>query len=150
MVAEANAVVGPLERMLNWARSGSLWPLTVGLACCGTELLAAENLSPEWEQLGIRFQETPSQADCLVVAGSVSKKMVPLLQALYAQMPWPRYVVALGSCAGSGGLFPTYAVVQGVARIIPVDVYVPGCPPRPEALLAGFCQLQEKIRRESA
>lgn len=144
----ANALLGPLNKLVNWGRAGSLWPLTFGLACCAIEMMDAGASTNDLDRFGILFRASPRQSDCMVVAGTLSKKMAPVLRRVYDQMPEPRYVLAMGSCACSGGIFDTYAVTQGVDRILPVDVYVPGCPPRPEALLEGFLQLQQKILKE--
>ena len=144
----ANALLGPLNKQVNWGRAGSIWPVTFGLACCAIEMMDAGAATNDLDRFGILFRASPRQADCMVVAGTLSKKMAPVLRRVYDQMPEPRYVLAMGSCACSGGVFDTYAVTQGVDQIIPVDVFVPGCPPRPEALLEGFLKLQEKIRKE--
>ena len=134
----ANALLGPLNKLVNWGRAGSIWPVTFGLACCAIEMMDAGAATNDLDRFGILFRASPRQADCMVVAGTLSKKMAPALRRVYDQMPEPRYVLAMGSCACSGG----------VDQIIPVDVFVPGCPPRPEALLEGFLKLQEKIRKE--
>jgi len=144
----ANAVLGPLNALVNWGRCGSIWPVTFGLACCAIEMMATGASTHDLDRFGIIFRASPRQADCMVVAGTLSKKMAPVLRRVYDQMPEPRYVMAMGSCACSGGLFQSYAVTQGVDQIVPVDVYVPGCPPRPEALFDGFIKLQEKINKE--
>ena len=144
----ANAVLGPLNDLVNWGRCGSIWPVTFGLACCAIEMMATGASTHDLDRFGIIFRASPRQADCMVVAGTLSKKMAPVLRRVYDQMPEPRYVLAMGSCACSGGLFQSYAVTQGVDQIVPVDVYVPGCPPRPEALFDGFIKLQEKINKE--
>jgi len=144
----ANAVLGPLNALVNWGRCGSIWPVTFGLACCAIEMMATGASTHDLDRFGIIFRASPRQADCIVVAGTLSKKMAPVLRRVYDQMPEPRYVLAMGSCACSGGLFQSYAVTQGVDQIVPVDVYVPGCPPRPEALFDGFIKLQEKINKE--
>ena len=144
----ANAVLGPLNALVNWGRCGSIWPVTFGLACCAIEMMATGASTHDLDRFGIIFRASPRQADCMVVAGTLSKKMAPVLRRVYDPRPEPRYVLAMGSCACSGGLFQSYAVTQGVDQIIPVDVYVPGCPPRPEALFDGFIKLQEKINKE--
>ncbi len=144
----ANAVLGPLNALVNWGRCGSIWPVTFGLACCAIEMMSTGASTHDLDRFGIIFRASPRQADCMVVAGTLSKKMAPVLRRVYDQMHEPRYVLAMGSCACSGGLFQSYAVTQGVDLIVPVDVYVPGCPPRPEALFDGFIKLQEKINKE--
>ena len=144
----AGAILGPLDKLVNLSRSCSIWPVTFGLACCAIEMMDAGAATNDLDRFGVLFRASPRQADCMVVAGTLTKKMAPLLRRIYDQMPEPRYVMAMGSCACSGGIFDTYAVTQGVDRIVPVDVYVPGCPPRPEALLEGFLQLQKIIRHE--
>ncbi len=145
----APVVISPIDKIINWARTGSLWPVTFGLACCAIEMMATGASHYDLDRFGIIFRATPRQADVLIVAGTVTKKMAPMVRRVYDQMPEPKYVIAMGSCACSGGVFKTYSVAQGADQFLPVDIYVPGCPPRPEALLLGLIQLQEKIRRES-
>lgn len=144
-----NILTTTLEKMVNWARKSSLWPATFGLACCAIEMMASVGSHFDLARFGAEvFRASPRQADLLIVSGRVCQKMVPVLKLIYEQMPEPKWVIAMGACASSGGVFNNYAVIQGVDKIIPVDVYVPGCPPRPEALIYGIMKLQEKIKKE--
>jgi len=135
-----------LSRLSDWGRSQSLWPMTFGLACCAIEMMATTAAQNDLARFGSElFRSSPRQADLMIVSGRVSQKMAPVVKQLYDQMPEPKWVIAMGDCASCGGIFNNYAIVQGVDKIVPVDVYVPGCPPRPEALIHGVIKLQEKI-----
>ncbi len=139
-----------VEKVVNWARKSSLWPATFGLACCAIEMMAAAASRYDIARFGAEvFRASPRQADLLIVSGTLTWKMAPVARRIYDQMPNPKWVIAMGACAASGGVFNTYAVVQGVDQIFPVDVYVPGCPPRPESLLYAIMKLQKKIEGES-
>jgi NADH-quinone oxidoreductase subunit B len=136
-----------VERLAGWARSRSVWPATVGLACCGIEMMNTAGTRHDLARFGMeKFGSTPREADLLIVPGRVSQKMAPVLRQLYDQMPEPKWVIAMGVCASSGGMFNNYAVVQGVDHIIPVDIYLPGCPPRPEMLLDAVLKLHDQIQ----
>jgi len=147
-----NVMVASIEKLLDWgvnrARLSSMWPVTFGLACCAIEMMTTGSSHYDLDRLGVIFRGSPRQADFMIVAGTVTKKMAPVVRRVYDQLPEPRYVISMGSCACSGGIFDTYAVAQGCDEFVPVDVYVPGCPPRPEALMHGLTKLQEKIRGE--
>jgi NADH-quinone oxidoreductase subunit B len=146
---EDHVALGKLSELVDWARKGSLWPLTFGLACCAIEMMATVGAKYDISRFGAEvFRASPRQADVMIVAGRVSQKMAPVLRQIYDQMAEPKWVISMGACASCGGVFNNYAIVQGVDRIVPVDIYVPGCPPRPEQLIWGIIQLQEKIDRE--
>jgi NADH-quinone oxidoreductase subunit B len=150
MTVHRNALIAPLDLVFNWARKSSIWPLGFGLACCAIEMMATSMARYDFDRFGVFFRATPRQADLMIVAGTLTKKMAPTVKRLYEQMSSPKYVLAMGSCAISGGPFrDSYSVVPGVDLIIPVDVYVSGCPPRPEALIEGVLRLREKIMKES-
>jgi NADH-quinone oxidoreductase subunit B len=143
-----NVVVSRLDHLANWVRANSLWPMPFGTACCGIELMAAGASRHDIARFGAEVMRfSPRQCDLMIVAGRVVMKMMPVLQRIWLQMPEPKWCIAMGACAASGGVFDTYAVVQGVDRFMPVDVYIPGCPPRPEQILQAVIDLQEKIRR---
>ncbi|MEQ1706516.1 MAG: NADH-quinone oxidoreductase subunit B family protein [Rickettsiales bacterium] len=141
-------VVTNFDKLANWARAGSLWPMTFGLACCAVEMMQAAASRYDMDHLGVVFRPSPRQADVMIVAGTLCNKMAPALRKVYDQMAEPRYVISMGSCANGGGYYHySYSVVRGCDRIVPVDIYVPGCPPTAEALMYGILQLQKKIRR---
>ncbi len=148
---EPGALVTTLEKALTWGRSNSIWPLTMGLACCAIEMMGTQASQLDISRFGSEiFRNSPRQSDLMIVAGTVTKKMAPRLKRLYDEMPFPKYVIAMGVCVIQGGPYVHgYSVVLGVDRVVPVDVYVPGCPPTPEALTYGIMTLQKKIRGET-
>jgi NADH-quinone oxidoreductase subunit B len=138
-----------LGKLADWGRANSLWPMTFGLACCAIEMMATTGSRLDISRFGSEvFRATPRQADLMIVSGRVSQKMAPVVRQLYDQMPAPKWVIAMGDCASCGGIFNNYAIVNGVDKVVPVDVYIPGCPPRPEALIDGILKLQAKIATE--
>jgi len=148
---EGDVVVSRLDAVINWIRTNSMWPMPMGLACCAIELMAVAAARFDIARFGAEVMRfSPRQSDCMIVSGTVTYKMAPQVRRLYDQMPAPKWVIAMGACASTGGMYRSYAVLQGVDRILPVDVYVSGCPPRPEALLDALIKLQEKVRREPA
>ncbi len=138
-----------LEQVVNWSRVNSMWPVLFGLACCAIEMMAAQASHNDVSRFGMELNRaSPRQSDLMIVAGRVTRKMAPVLRRLYDQMPDPKWVISMGDCASCGGVFNNYAIVQGVDEVVPVDVYIAGCPPRPEALLHGIITLHEKVKTE--
>ncbi len=142
-------VTTTLENVVNWSRTRAMWPLLSGLACCAIEMMAAQSAHYDMSRFGMELMRaSPRQSDLLIVAGRVTNKMAPVLRRLYDQMPLPKWVIAMGDCASNGGIFNNYAIIQGVDEVLPVDVYVAGCPPRPEALINGILVLFDKVQQE--
>lgn len=146
---EGEVVVTKLDAVINWIRTNSMWPMPMGLACCAIELMGVAASRFDIARFGAEVMRfSPRQSDCMIVAGTVTYKMAPQVKRIYDQMAAPKWVIAMGACASSGGMYRSYSTLQGVDRIIPVDVYISGCPPRPEAILDALVKLQEKVRRE--
>ncbi len=143
-----NVAFTTVDNVINWARKSSLWPMTFGLACCAIEMMSAGGTRYDWDRFGLIPRATPRQSDLMIVAGTITDKMGPVLKKIYDQMPDPKWVISMGACACSGGFYRAYHVMQGIDEIIPVDVYVPGCPPTPEGLMYGMLQLKQKIDRD--
>ncbi len=149
LLPEGSIVTTTLEKIVNWGRRNSVWPCTFGLACCAIEMMATSLAHYDIARFGSEvFRPSPRQSDLMIVAGTLTKKMSPMVKRIYEQIADPKWVIAMGACASCGGIFQSYAVVQGVDQVIPVDVYLPGCPPRPEGLLAAIMKIQEKIGKE--
>ena len=149
-LTEKGFILSSVDKLAGWAQSGSLWPMTFGLACCAVEMMHTACSRYDIDRFGMVFRPSPRQSDVMIVAGTLTNKMAPALRKVYDQMPEPRWVLSMGSCANGGGYYHySYSVVRGCDRIVPVDIYVPGCPPTAEALLYGIIQLQKKIRRQA-
>jgi len=147
--AEGGFIVSRLDAVINWIRANSIWPMPMGVACCAIELMASGGARFDIARFGAEVMRfSPRQSDCMIVAGTITYKMAPHVRRIYDQMPSPKWVIAMGACASSGGMYRSYATLQGVDRILPVDVYISGCPPRPEAILDALVNMQNKIRRE--
>lgn len=148
---EGEVIVSRADAVINWIRTNSMWPMPMGLACCAIELMATASSRFDIARFGAEVMRfSPRQSDCMIVAGTVTYKMASSVRRIYDQMAAPKWVIAMGACASSGGMYRSYATLQGVDRIVPVDVYISGCPPRPEALLDALMKLQTKVKRESA
>ena len=148
---QSGVITTTIGKVISWGRYSSLWPALFGLACCAIEMMAASNSRYDMARFGAEvFRASPRQADLMIVAGRVSQKMAPVLRQIYDQMPEPKWVIAMGACASCGGMFNNYAIVQGVDKVVPVDIYLPGCPPRPEGLIDAVVKLQKKIAGEPA
>jgi NADH-quinone oxidoreductase subunit B len=146
---EKNFMISTVDYVFNWARKSALWPMTFGLACCAIEMIASSTARFDIARFGSEvFRPSPRQSDLMIVSGTVTLKMAPVVKRIYDQMPEPKWVISMGACATSGGVFNNYAIVQGVNQYIPVDVYLPGCPPRPEQLIYAITLLQKKIEQQ--
>jgi len=149
-VSDKGFVIAQIDKLAAWAQTGSIWPMTFGLACCAIEMMHTACARYDLDRFGVVFRPSPRQSDVMIVAGTLTNKMAPALRKVYDQMAEPRWVISMGSCANGGGYYHySYSVVRGCDRIVPVDIYVPGCPPTAEALLYGILQLQKKIKREA-
>ncbi len=150
-ISDKGFVIAQMDKLAAWAQCGSLWPMTFGLACCAVEMMHTACSRYDLDRFGMVFRPSPRQSDVMIVAGTLTNKMAPALRKVYDQMPEPRWVISMGSCANGGGYYHySYSVVRGCDRVVPVDIYVPGCPPTAEALLYGVIQLQKKIKRSAA
>jgi NADH-quinone oxidoreductase subunit B len=148
--ANMGIITTTLEQAVNWGRTNSMWPMLFGLACCAIEMMAAQASDNDLSRFGMELMRpSPRQSDLMIVAGRVSRKMAPVLRRLYDQMPDPKWVIAMGDCASCGGVFNNYAIMQGVDEVVPVDIYVAGCPPRPEALIHGIVSLHDRVKKET-
>jgi len=142
-------VTTQLEKVVNWSRTGAMWPILFGLACCAIEMMGAQSSNYDMSRFGMELNRaSPRQSDLMFVAGRVSRKMAPVVRRLYDQMPAPKWVIAIGDCASCGGVFNNYAIMQGVDELLPVDVYIAGCPPRPEAIIHGVLTLHDQVKKE--
>ena len=147
---EDNFITTSIDRVLNWARESSIWPMGFGLACCAIEMMAASASRFDLARFGSEvFRASPRQADLMIVSGRIALKMMPVLLKIWEQMPEPKWCISMGACASCGGIFDNYAMIQGIDRFIPVDVYIPGCPPRPESVIDAIMEIQKKVERES-